>query len=109
MFRDADEETIQKLLTIKKSANTSKGLPCKECVQQLREYMIKSHLRQYVSMVRQLLSYGTDNEGDHRELMKDSSIDLLQSILLELEDCRIDYRTFIIGVIKIRDNSDHQN
>jgi hypothetical protein len=66
--------------------------------------MIKSHLKQYVSMVKELLHYGTDDEDSHG-LMEEVTICQIESILLELEKANIDYTDFIEGILEIRKNT----
>jgi hypothetical protein len=89
IYHGADESLLQQLIDIRNESKFSKRVD--KCIRLLQEHMRKSHLQQYTTLVRTLLSDEIINEKHNNELVDKETVDRVRKELQQLEEGKIGY------------------
>jgi hypothetical protein len=90
IYHGADESLLQQLIDIRNESKFSSKRVDK-CIRLLQAHMRKSHLQQYTTLVKTLLSDEIIKEKHNNELVKKETVDRVLKELHQLEEGKIRY------------------
>jgi hypothetical protein len=90
IYHGADESLLQQLIDIRNESKFSSKRVDK-CIRLLQAHMRKSHLQQYTTLVKTLLSDEIINERHNNELVNKETVDRVLKELQQLEEGKIGY------------------